>query len=98
MSQRRKRSIQSEFEAFDAAHPQVYADFKALAQDLYTKGWRRYGAGTIYEVMRYHKDSSDGRDTEPYKLNNNYRAHYSRKLMQEEPHFAGFFEIRALHS
>ena len=94
----RKLTIQEQFEIFHAAHLQVYKEFRELAQQLYDKGWRRYGAGTIYEVLRYHSDTADGRDTEPYKLNNNYRAYYARKLMREYPHFKGFFEIRQLRS
>jgi len=98
MIKKRKRSIQEAFAEFHAAHPQVYIDFKALATQLYEKGWRHYGAGTIYEVMRYHKDTSDGRDTEPYKLNNDYRSRYARMLMEEDERFVSFFEIRSLRS
>ena len=93
-----KKSIQERFEEFHQEHPQVYREFKAIAEQLYDKGWRHYGAGTIYEVLRYHSDTADGRDAEPYKLNNNYRSRYARRLMAEDPRFQGFFETRSLRS
>lgn len=93
-----KKTIQERFEAFHVAHPHIYDEFRAIAQQLYDQGWRHYGAGTIYEVLRYHADTADGRDAEPFKLNNIYRSRYARKLMDEYPHFAGFFETRKLRS
>jgi hypothetical protein len=93
-----QKTIQERFEAFHAAHPEVYEQFRAIAQQLYDQGWRHYGAGTIYEVLRFHADTADGRDAEPFKLNNIYRSRYARLLMLEYPHFADFFEIRQLRS
>lgn len=92
------KSIQERFEEFHAAHPEVYEEFRAIAQQLYDQGWRHYGAGTIYEVLRFHADTADGRDAEPFKLNNTFRSRYARKLMEEYPHFQGFFETRRLRS
>ncbi len=91
------KSIQERFEQFHAAHPEVFEEFRAIAQQLYDKGWRRYGAGSICEVLRFHA-AVDGRDIEPYRINNNYRSRLARKLMTEYPHFEGFFETRKLRS
>lgn len=40
--------------------------------------------------MRTHGDE--------FKLNNNFRSHYARALMQRERELAGFFELRRLRS
>jgi hypothetical protein len=92
-----RTTIQERFELFHQAHPKVYEEFRAIAQQLWDQGWRHYGAGTIYEVLRFHTDVG-AHDAEPYKLNNNYRSRYARKLMAEYPHFDGFFETRELRS
>lgn len=90
------KTLQAKFEAFHGAHPDVYAEFKKIAYQLLALGVRHYGAGAIFEVMRFNRTVS-GRDIgEPFKLNNVYRSRYARLLIDEDPTFAGFFETRAL--
>jgi len=50
----------------------------------------------LFGVVRYdHALRTDVDPAEPFKLNNNYRAFYARKIMAEVPELAGFFEVRA---
>ncbi len=93
----RERSIQAAFERFDAACPEVYAEFKNIAEQLLATR-DHYGAKSICEVIRYHRAISTGDSREPFVINNNYTSRLARKLIAEEPRFAEFFETRILKS
>lgn len=94
-------TIQAKFEEFHRAHPEVYGKVVELAFTL--KAQRDAGRckwvsiGAIWERLR-----SDwlfaGRDSEGYKLNNNYRSRYARLLIADFPEFAGIIETRELQS
>jgi hypothetical protein len=86
--------IQSSFEAYHCEHPEVYAKLVELAGELKARGFRRYGIASLFERLRWHFVVDRGADD--FKLNNNYRSRYSRKLMEEHPEFSGFFETREL--
>jgi len=79
------------FEAFHEAHPEVYAELRALALRLRTAGVKRYGMKSLWEVLRWHRALEK---TEERKLNNDYTAYYARLLMANEPELEGFFETR----
>ncbi len=88
------------FEKFHAANPQVYQMFIALAREAKNKGYKRFSAEIIFNVIRWKtilKATSTVRTTEgekAIKLDNNHKAFYSRKLMKEFPEFDKFFETR----
>ena len=95
-----ERSLEAKFRRYDRDNPDVYREFRAIAERLYAKGWRHYGAGAIYEVMRYER-ALRGYDPEcpDVGLNNNYRSRYARKLVAEDERFAhGFFSFRLLRT
>ena len=87
-------SIQEAFEQFDRDHPEVYRYLVRLAFELLGKGWAHYGIGALWERMRWHFRVEQ--DDEDFKLNNNYRSRYARKMMAEYKELAGFFELREL--
>lgn len=89
------KSIQ---ERFDQAHPEMYEEFRAIAQDLLQCRRRYYGSKAILEVIRYHRILSGKSETEPFKINNTYSSRYARKLMDEDGRFSDFFELRELRS
>jgi hypothetical protein len=94
-------TIQAKFEEFHRAHPEVYGKVVEMAWTL--KQQRDAGRckwvsiGAIWERLR-----SDwlfaGRDSEGYKLNNNYRSRYARLLIADFPEFAEIIETRELQS
>ena len=87
----RGHTIDGAFRLFHAANPHVYRLLKQLALQMRTSGRERYGIGGLFERLRWEyaiKTSGE------FKLNNNYRALYARKLMAEEPKLAGFFQTR----
>ncbi len=90
-------SIQERFEAYDAAHPEVYAELVAAATRLRQKGRQRFGVRTIWERMRWTLEvEKDG--GEQYTFNDHYTSRYVRTLLAEHPEFEGMFELRRLRA
>lgn len=87
-----KDPIQEKFEAFHAENPGVYAELVKLALRVRGAGRARYGIATLFEVMRYRRDIQTSGDV--FKLNNNFRALYARKIMEENPELDGLFATR----
>jgi hypothetical protein len=85
--------LAARFEQFHKFNPHVYKLIVQIAQDLQRRGHKRGGIAFIFERLRWlYAIQTQG---EEFKLNNNYKAFYARKVMQENPSLAGFFEIRA---
>lgn len=95
---KRRMSLDERFTAYDEAHPEIYKAFKRLATDLLLRGRQRYGAGAIFEVIRYERALQGGVEDDGFKLNNSMRSRFARKLVAEDPRFDGFFEFRTLRS
>ena len=81
------------FASFHAANPWVYDRLRELALAMRRAGENHYGIGGLYETLRY-EASLTSKDTEGFKLNNNYRALYARELARNEPELEQFFKFR----
>lgn len=91
-SKLKPETLREQFAAFHAANPGVYEALRRLALDMQRKGVRQYGTKGLFEILRWqYALQTQG---EPYKLNNNYTAHYARLLMEKEPALRSFFETR----
>lgn len=89
-------SIDARFRAFDRAHPEVFRLFRKYAEDIRVCGQERYSADAILHRIRWHYHIERGeRD---FTVNNDYSSRYARLLMQVDPSFVGFFEVRELRS
>lgn len=84
--------IEAEFMRFHTENPHVYDEIKAIAIDLRRSGVEFYGIKAIFEVVRFHRIIKTSDPT--FKLNNNFTALYSRKLMENEEELNGFFRTR----
>ena len=91
----RRGGITAAFERFHAANPHVYQALRTAALHAVARG-RKVGMKAIYERVRW-EYAVETRE-EPYKLNNNYTAHYARLLMESVPELHGYFETRNLRS
>lgn len=89
-----KDRIEVEFDKFHAKHPEVYRQLIKLAYEWKSHGHSKLGIATIFERLRWEWHVGNIKDDEGYKLNNNYRALYARKMMNEFPDLDGLFEIR----
>ena len=93
----RALQLDAEFDRFVADNPEVYEQFRLLAVKLKAKGFTRWGAKAIWEVLRYELAVNTTNSVKDYKLNNNHVSRMARKLMNEEPEdFGDFFELRKL--
>ena len=81
------------FDQYDQASPEVWLLFQKFAAEAKAKGFQRYSAKGIFELIRWH---TDAQGPDRFKLNNNFHADYARKLMNLNPSFVGFFRIREL--
>ena len=91
----RAEQLDKEFEIFLAENPHVFRQFRMLAVKLKAKGIDRYGAKSLWEVLRWQLLVGTNAPIGTYRLNNNFTSRLARKLMEEEE-FADFFETRQL--
>lgn len=77
---------------FDRENPHVFEMFERFAKEARNRGHQRYSANGIFERMRWetHMTSNDN----DFKLSNNLRAYYARKLMASDETFVGFFTVK----
>ena len=80
------------FKKFHTENPHVLPELVSMAKTLMSRGHKRYGIAGLFEVLRYRHSISTSGDT--FKLNNNFRAIYSRVIMEKNPELDGFFETR----
>lgn len=88
----RRLSLRERFEQFHEQNPQVFAALRQEALHLRRHGVHRWGIASLFERLRWLTAIETGGDS--FRLNNDYRAFYARKLMDETPELAGFFEVR----
>lgn len=82
-------------EAFDQYHsdnPKIYEKLLEFAFEAKRSGISHLGIGMLYERLRWYTSVEARNDA--FKLNNNYRAFYARKMMSECPELIGLFETR----
>jgi hypothetical protein len=87
----REGTIAERAERFHKRNPSVYDYAVSLCRYLRRRRVLHYGIGAVWEVMRFKYLETHG---DIYKLNNNFRAWYSRRIMEQEPDLVGFFTIR----
>ncbi len=81
------------FKKYDEENPQIWKEFKKIAKQAKAMGFKRYSANGIFEIMRW---NTGVKGKGQYKISNNYRPDYARKMMKEFPRFADFFVIKPL--
>jgi hypothetical protein len=94
-----KRTIFERFCEFNTANPWVYYKLVELAKDLKARGYKHGAIGMLWEVLRWqHMTQTPHDPSSEFKLNDHYRSHYARLLMQHVPELKDFFETRQLRS
>lgn len=86
--------IEIDFREYHANHPHVYNELVRLSREWVSVGHARLGIATLFEKLRWEWHVAGLTDRDGYKLNNNLRALYARKIMDQEPDLDGLFEIR----
>lgn len=93
----RKLTLQERFEEFHRANPRVYRLLVQYARRAREKGFKTYGIGALYEIIRWEAQVPIAPQDE-FKLNNVFRSRYARLIMERETDLAGFFNVRELKS
>lgn len=88
------KSIPARFARFHDLNPGVYDCLVNLARQVMSRNAnRKIGVAMLYEVLRWNFYlTTDSK--EEYKLPNEFRACYSRKIMEQEQDLKGCFHIR----
>lgn len=86
--------IEVAFNEYHAEHPDVYRQLVNLTRQWVSYGHAKLGIATLFEKLRWEWHQAGLKDQDGYKLNNNYRALYARKIMEDNPDLDGIFEIR----
>jgi hypothetical protein len=81
------------FMEFHAANPHVYDELLRICRFVRGRGVERWGIAACFERLRW-LSQFEVRGDDPYRLNNSYRAWYSR-LLNSEPGLEGLFEVRS---
>lgn len=78
---------------FHVANPHVYEALVRYARQARAAGVDRIGIELLWNRMRWDwmLETDHAHD---YKLNQNYKAWYARRIMEHEPDLAGIFETR----
>jgi hypothetical protein len=91
------RTIEEQFAEFHRQNPHIYEALVRLARQAKASGRRKIGIELLFAGLRWERFiTTTGNDA--YKLNNNYRSRYARRIMEREPDLVGFFEIRGLRA
>lgn len=86
---------------FHIKHSEVMGALIRLARQYRRAGHGAWSINGAFEVLRWERHIDGLPDaTEAFKLNNNYRAWYARRIMEMEPDLANppIFELRRLQS
>lgn len=78
---------------FHLKNPQVYEALVGYARQMREAGHERVGIELLWNRMRWDwmLETDHGDD---FKLNQNFKAWYARRIMEREPDLAGIFETR----
>ena len=90
-----KRNLQSEFDSYDKANPQVWDAFIRFTKEAISFGHQHLSASLVVERIRW-ETLIDSRSFDGLKINNNHRAYYARKFHKEFPEHRGFFRTRSV--
>ena len=93
----RADQIYANFVIFHITNPQVWKKFKFFTFDRINRGFKNYGAGAIFERIRWDTDTPTTKEDD-LKLCNDYRAYYARMFHIAFPQYDGFFRNRKLRS
>ena len=88
------KALEDKFKTYDEANPRIYRLFHRFARETLDRGYKKYSANAIFERIRWYVNIETTGDS--FKINNNYRPYYARKLMGDRQEFSSFFRVREL--
>jgi hypothetical protein len=88
-------TIDDRFKDYIIANPRVFTLFCKYAEMVRAKGYHRYSADAIVHRIRWHENFETTR-TDEFKINDHYSSRLARLLIERDPTYEGFFELREL--
>ena len=89
--------LDEEFCRFNEENPHVFKKFRELAVKIKAKGHDKWGAKSLWEILRWELAMETNAHVDAPKLNNNLTSRMARKLVAEdEDEWGGFFDLRKL--
>ncbi len=86
-------TMPEKFIKYHRDNPEIYDKFVEITlQAILIKKFQHFSAEFIFNVIRWETPIEAKND--PFKINNNYKAFYSRLFMAQYPHYDGFFRTR----
>jgi hypothetical protein len=85
-------TLQEKFHEFDRENPELFKGMLSTARGLKAEGRKVFGMSLILERIRW--EGSDTNRTDRFKINNDHRAFYPRKLQMVDPSLCGLFAMR----
>jgi hypothetical protein len=86
-------TMPEKFVAYHRDNPQIYDKFVEIAiKAIVVKKFKNLSAEFIFNIIRWETPITAVNDI--YKINNNYKAFYSRLFMVQYPQHEGFFRTR----
>ena len=83
-----------EFNKFHEENPNVYTMFKYFTNKVVSAGLKKCSVELIWNQIRWYA-TIEVKTLDPFKLNNDYKAWYSRKYMSENPDRSDLFNTRS---
>ena len=93
MKETRLEEMRQQVAEFHNQDPEVWRLFVQFTFQMIDRGFKNYSVSAIFERIRWEMDAG-GDGVTYFKLNNNYRAFYSRRFMTAYPEHNGFFRTR----
>lgn len=90
-------SLERRFAEFHRSNLPIYRALANRCEQLLDQGRRRISIAELVEEIRHDPDIGGSR-ANPFKLNNSYRAFYSRLLIFRNKRLEGIIETRVQHS
>jgi hypothetical protein len=82
------------FENFDVENPKIWELLVKFSFEAKNSGMTNIGISLLVERIRWEIQVVT-KSSDKYKINNNHRAFYARKLMATYPELTGLFRTRA---
>ena len=95
-------TVKNKFEAFHAANPDVYVQFRRFAAEAIKAGVKRMSSKLVIERIRWEttvRTTGSGYSTitkKPFQIDNRFTCWYARKFMEDYPKAGEIFETRVI--
>ena len=80
------------FPTYHKENPQIYEAFEKFTLEAIKKGHKKFSAEFIFNIIRWKTGVSA--EADKFKVNNNYKAFYSRLFMNNNEEYKDFFRTR----